>query len=342
MKEHFGFQWHITDRCFGECKHCYQSSFHSVSEQPVSALKKIASHIMSQLKVPVSINLTGGEPFLYKDLFELMAFLSAFSNLDELNLITSSYGMDSSTINGLKKIDKLKSVKVSLESHIPDVNDSIRGKGHFQKTVNNMSALINAEIPVIIMTTLSRYNYTCVEGMCALGAQLGASGVIFERYVPLGRGERLRSEVLNKSQWMEILRAICRVGDLDAKENDLLAYKAFWIDIPAGATLAAAPVPAPISVNGAFCNLGSSSMALMPDGTVFPCRRLPVPVGRIPDCSMERLLEKLSEYSPEILRKKMKDVRCGSCLVDGCTGCRALSLALGGGLLGDDLLCTLH
>ena len=333
----FGFQWHITDRCFGRCKHCYQSSFHSVSEQPVSALKEIASHIMSQLDVPVSINLTGGEPLLYKDLFELMTFLSTFSNLDELNLITSSLGMDSSTIKELKKIDKLKSVKISLESHIPAVNNYIRGEGHFQIAAGNINSLARAGIPVIIMAALGSYNYTCVEGLCALAAELGASGVIFERYVPMGQGEKLRSEVLNKWQWNEVLRAICRIGDLDAEEESLPAYKAFWIDIP---DTEIAFTASSISINGALCNLGSSSMALMPDGTVFPCRRLPVPAGRIPDCTMKQLLETLSQYSPEVLRKKMKNVKCGSCDIEGCGGCRALSHALGGGMHGSDPLCA--
>ncbi|MDR2728163.1 MAG: radical SAM protein [Chitinispirillales bacterium] len=333
--EYFGFQWHITDRCGGRCRHCYQSGFDGTGEQPVSALKETASYIMSQLNVPVSVNLTGGEPLLYKGLFDLMNFLSTFSNLDELNLITSSFGLDSLTIKELKKIDKLKSIKISLESHLPVVNDSIRGKGHFEMAAGNIRALALAEIPVVIMVTLGRYNYNCVEGLCALAAKLGAAGVIFERYVPLGQGEKLRGEVLNPRQWREILRAVCKVGNLDTEEDSLLAYKAFWIDMPSVKT------SEECLVKGAFCNLGSSSMALMPDGTVFPCRRLPVPVGRLPDSSMNQLLETLSQYSPEVLRKEMKNVKCGSCQVEECCGCRALSLALGNGTYGDDPLCAL-
>jgi len=329
--EHFDFQWHITDRCQGRCRHCYQSAFDGSAEQPVDALKEIAFHIISYLKVPVSIHLTGGEPLLYKDLFDLMAFLSSFSNLDELHLITSSFGMDSSTVEELKKIAKLKTVKISLESHLPVVNDSIRGDGHFRMAVDNMITLVDAGIPVVMMATLGKYNYQCVEEICAFASQLGVSGVMFERYVPLGRGKKLRDEVLNQWQWMEVLRAVCRVGDLGVEADCLLAYQAFWIDMPQRLTC---------SINGALCNLGSSSMALMPDGTVFPCRRLPVPVGRLPKSGMERILETLSQYSPEILRKKMKTVKCGSCPIEGCSGCRALSLAMGNGMYGDDPLCV--
>jgi hypothetical protein len=50
-------------------------------------------------------------------------------------------------------------------------------------------------------------------------------------------------------------------------------------------------------VSGAFCDLGPSSMALMPDGTVYPCRRVPIAVGKLPDDGMGGILGRLGEYS---------------------------------------------
>jgi hypothetical protein len=38
-------------------------------------------------------------------------------------------------------------------------------------------------------------------------------------------------------------------------------------------------------------------MALMPDGTVYPCRRFPLPVGKLPDDKMEKILAELGGYS---------------------------------------------
>ncbi|GBU20763.1 hypothetical protein R80B4_00648 [Fibrobacteres bacterium R8-0-B4] len=309
----FGFQWHITDRCAGGCRHCYQTAFDGASELPVGTLKRIADCIMTALAgVPVSINVTGGEPFLYQydnkrgidnaidsgidgriggGVFELTAHLSTFDNLDELNIITSTMGLDQSVIDNLKSIPKLTSVKVSLESHDPLINDGIRNPGHFDMAARNIKTLVDSGLPVVAMATLSRRNYQSVEGLCGLCADLGAAGIILERYVPLGRGADLADCVLTSREWRDIAAAVIRVANIDVSTDDLIRYRAFRIDMPHGT------LGDECEVSGAFCNLGQSSMALMPDGTVYPCRRVPKAVGKLPDDGMGRILTRLEGYS---------------------------------------------
>ena len=290
----FGFQWHITDRCAGGCKHCYQAAFDGASELPIDTLTRMADCIMTELAdARVGVNVTGGEPLLYQrgGVFELMSRLSAFDNLDELNIITSTYGLDQSVIDRLKSIPKLTSVKVSLESHDPSVNDGIRGSGRFDMVTRNIRALAASGLPVVVMATLSQRNYESVEGLCRLSADMGAAGIILERYVPLGRGAVLADSVLTAREWRDIAAAVIRVANIDAAADDLLPYRAFRIDMPDG-TLGDG-----CEASGAFCNLGPSSMALMPDGTVYPCRRVPTAVGRLPDDGMARILSILDGYS---------------------------------------------
>ena len=283
-----GFQWHITWRCAGRCMHCYQSDAESAVEPTVDALKHIANGIMSTVPGPVTINITGGEPLLYRHhgttrgVFELMAYLSEFDNLDELNIITSTRGLDRQAIDDLRSLPKLAYVKVSLESHDPLVNDRIRWSGHYKMALENMRTLVKAGLQVIVMTTLSKQNYQSVAGLCALAEDLGTHGVIFERFVPLGRGAaQMHDSVLTAREWHEVLGAIASIAD--ATVDELLPYKAFWVD---GTT-----------VNGAPCCLGPESMALMPDGTVYPCRRVPTLVGKLPDDGMDRILTLLGGYS---------------------------------------------
>ena len=284
----FGFQWHITWRCVGRCAHCYQSDTESSAELTVEELKRIADDIMGTVMGPVTINITGGEPLLYQyngascGVFELMEYLSTFDNIDELNIITSTARMDQKAIQDLKALPKLAYVKVSLESHDRLLNDDIRWRGHYEMTLGNIRKLANAGLQVILMTTLSKRNYQSVAGLCALAKDLGTCGVIFERFVPLGRGlVGMRDSVLTAKEWREVLGAIAGIAGVAVDE--LLPYKAFWVD---GAT-----------VSGAPCCLGSGSMALMPDGTVYPCRRVPIPVGKLPDDGMDRILAALGGYS---------------------------------------------
>ncbi|MCL2183819.1 MAG: radical SAM protein [Chitinispirillia bacterium] len=284
----FGFQWHITGRCHGKCRHCYQSAADGAPELPVDALKRIADGIMLAVSGPVTINVTGGEPLMYQShamnhgVFELMSHLSTFGNLDELNIITTAQGLDNSIIRALKSIPKLSYVKVSLESHDPQINDSIRGSGHYSMAVDGIRQLAKSGLQVIIMATLSKRNCQSVSGLCSLAEDLGTHGVIFERFVPLGRGLiDMRDETVSPKEWREILTAISAVTQ--APTEDLSPYKAFWVDGD--------------SVSGAPCCLGPSSMALMPGGTVYPCRRVPNPIGKLPGDGMDAILKKLEEYA---------------------------------------------
>ena len=288
LQNGFGFQWHITWRCAAKCTHCYQSDSDSTAEPDLDDLKNIAACIMGSVQGPVTINITGGEPLMYRQhgnsrgVFDLMAYLSTFGNLGELNIITSTLEMDSQALAGLKSLPKLDYVKVSLESDDRLINDSIRGNGHYQTVVENIKKLVGSGLRVIIMATLSKLNYKSVSGLCTLAVELGTHGVIFERFVPLGRGaDGMGGSVLAIDEWRQVLSAIACFAGVSA--DDLLPYKAFWVNADA--------------VSGAPCCLGSGSMALMPDGTVYPCRRFPLPAGKLPDDKMEKILAELSGYS---------------------------------------------
>ncbi len=329
----FGFQWHITDRCSGKCSHCYQEKFDREGEQSLDRLKRTADVVMEHFSVPVSINLTGGEPLLFPELFDLVSYVNHFDNVKEVNLITSAMNIDGYKTEQICR-SGFSSLKISLESHIPSVNDSIRGQGHYEAVIRNIGNLRDAGQRIILMVTLGSYNYRAVPGLCALAGGLGIEGIIFERYVPLGRGKSQASSVLSHTQWKEVLCSICATADMETDPLELLPYKAFWVDVSSGLD--------DISVSGALCNLGISSMALMPDGTVFPCRRLPFSVGKLPEQSMSDILSRLVLYAPENISSRLAGPVCSSCRFEQCAGCRALVMALGGELFDDDPQCPLH
>ena len=67
----FYFQWHITNKCNLRCSHCYQESYADQADLPLEELKKIADKIFSTMakwQKKGDISITGGEPFLKKEL----------------------------------------------------------------------------------------------------------------------------------------------------------------------------------------------------------------------------------------------------------------------------------
>jgi len=332
MRE-LGFQWHVTDRCDGRCAHCYQSDFSGSRELGLYGLVDVAARVLSALDgCRVSINVTGGEPFLLPYLPELLRALHRHEALEEVNVITNGATATPKALDALAALPKLGSFKISIEGGDRETDDALRGPGHFDAVMQNLPRFLATGHPVALMLTLSRRNASSIAGAIDVARGCGASGVIFERFVPLGRGLGMADATLGASEWRDAVCAIAAAAGVDAEPEDLLPYRAFWVDARPGAD-------APLS--GALCNLGPDSMCLMPDATVYPCRRLPVAVGNVLSEPFDAIRARLAAWAPDAIRPRLSGSRCGSCTVEGCTGCRALALAVSGDPLADDPQCAL-
>jgi radical SAM protein with 4Fe4S-binding SPASM domain len=330
----FGFQWHLTDRCNLRCKHCYQDDFTPRSERSQNDLKEMANRIFHTLRDrSISINLTGGEPLLLPSLLDLVEHLHTFEHLKEIHIITNGTFAENNILTSIRRFPKIKYFKVSLESANPATHDSIRGPGNFEKVRNNIKRVQEiANRPVVLMMTLGRYNFHEIDKTVEFTKENKVDGIIFERFVPLGNGRGILDQVLDATGWRSSVEAIVRAAGLDVDFNDLLPYRAFWLWTSSKRT---------DPLEGAFCNLGEESMALMPDGTIYPCRRLPVPVGNILSSPFDEIHEQLKKFSVPALRQAMPHGKCKNCLISDCAGCRALSYALTNNLYADDPQCPL-
>jgi radical SAM protein with 4Fe4S-binding SPASM domain len=330
----FGFQWHITDICNLRCAHCYQESFW---QRPSGRgeLASLAERIFSALEgTRVSVNVTGGEPLLEPHLFELLDRLHGFSSLDEVHLITNGTVASEAVVERIRSLPKVRSIKVSLEGASATVDDAIRGDGHFAAARSTIETLVSRSgKEVVLMITLARHNLAEIGGVVALARDLGAHGVIFERFVPLGRGRAVRQAVLGPEGWRAAVASIVAQAGIEADPLEMLPFRAFWLTLaPGGHDI----------LEGALCNLGDESMALMPDGTVFPCRRLPIPVGNAAETPFAEILARLAHYRVSAIRERLHGGLCGMCGLADCAGCRAIAAALSHDPLADDPQCILQ
>ncbi|MDJ0762916.1 MAG: radical SAM protein [Myxococcota bacterium] len=328
-----GIQWHLTHRCNLRCAHCYQDRFDNNAPLAFSDITRIADSIFSAFEHHrIAVNLTGGEPLLLPYLGELIAGLCTFDTLDEVTIITNGTIFDSNLARQLGQTPGFGTVKVSIESADPEINDRIRGPGSFERATSGMLNYLNAGLEVAVMMTLAKYNLSSIEKTVAWARQIGASGVIFERFVPLGVGQALARETLDAHGWRDAVDHIIRSSEIDATPDDLVDYRAFWLDTSGGSD---------VVLRGAPCNLGPFAMAIMPDGTVYPCRRLTTAMGNVVSDPWDAIAERLARFAPKALRPHIAGEGCGQCDRDGCMGCRALVQALTGDLLGHDPQCYL-
>ncbi|NMB77460.1 MAG: radical SAM protein [Myxococcales bacterium] len=328
----FGFQWHLTDRCNLRCQHCYQERFDAAQERPLPDLVAMARAIANAIPDrAISINLTGGEPFLFEGLWPLLDSLDELENVEEYHIITNGTRARGEALHRLHGRKKLAGLKISLEGPDADTNDAVRGPGNFAEVLQNLRALTVLQKPLHLMATLDRQNLESIPALVELVREEALDGVILERFVPLGRGRRRAGAVLDAAGWRRVIELVTRSVGIEAEAHELASYHAFWLR----------PGDEAEPLRGARCNLGEESMALMPDGTVFPCRRLPLPLGRLPETSFVKILDRLSAFEPARLRSRLTGTTCRACEVLGCAGCRALALAIHGDPYADDPRCPL-
>ncbi len=328
----FNFQWHITDRCNLRCLHCYQSEY--LRGASIDLLLTIAEKIINELKsrnFSTCINITGGEPLLDKPtLISLLQFLDQSSVVQELMIITNGLLINEDYLEELEKFSKLSTIKLSLEGATSQSNDLIRGKNTFDLILQKIKLLqSHHHFKTVVMFTLQKMNLPELDLMLSLGKKLNLDGLILERFIPEGKGRDLKYLVLDKYDWEKLLKKLIQYYDLDIVPEDLLSYKAFWIQF----------YPY-FDILGAPCNL-NQALCIMPDGTLYPCRRFIFPLGNILQDGVWSALEN-SQLLQKITDHCNLKGKCHSCFIEDCHGCRALSYSLYRDPFADDFQCFLE
>jgi radical SAM protein with 4Fe4S-binding SPASM domain len=323
----FFVQWHLTNRCNLRCTHCYQESGPPGQELSLPEIFTVIGETADMLaawreaygiEFTPSFHVTGGEPLLHQHLLAILAEMKrrgfAVYLLSNGTLITPAWAV---TLAGLG----VDGVQVSLEGPAA-VHESIRGPGSFAAALTGARNLVAAGVKVIFNTTLTRLNAATFLELVPLSRSLGVHELGFARLVPSGRGEALRDQMLSPGELLALYREIlaCETGSLDLGSGDPLAMM-----LRKKPEDAKTDDPDPFPWGG--CAAGVSGLTLLPDGTVLPCRRLPVSLGNV----RQDRLRRIWSTSPvlDALRDKTRySGACGSCpRWASCRGCRAIAYA---------------
>lgn len=320
-------QWHLTEKCNLKCTHCYQSDELSDDLSLVElkeAIQEISNTLKSwkenyNLKFSPSVNITGGEPFARPDLFEI---LHEFKGIG-----FDSYVLTNGTLINKQKAKQLvqsgvKGVQVSIEG--PEyIHDSIRGRNSFSSSLKGVKNLLDAGLQVTLNATLSKINADYLMDTIKIASDHGVHGLGFSRLVPSGRGKNLVKEMLKKSAVMSLYDAIFMTNSnngLKITTGDPVASQ--FKNKPDNRDLG------DIALGG--CAAGISGLTIMPDGTMLPCRRMPIPLGNIRRDSFREVWATSDVLNDLRDRSKYKG-KCGSCNKwANCRGCRAIAYAYTG------------
>ena len=310
----FYVQWHFIDSCNLRCKHCYQNGYDNknIDFDILNAIFKKLDEAMAKWNMKCYVSLTGGEPFLKPEgLFYLMDLIENSDNFKNIAVLTNGTLMTDKLVEKLKTYKKLSEIQVSLDGHDEKTHDAIRGEGTFLKTVSAVTMLKNSGIKTVLMFTLHKKNTASASKMPKLAASLNIDALTVERMTTMSDKEKdeffIEAEELKK-----IYTDVYEKSKIEFKNSNtkLSTSRPLWNLIDEN--------------TGGYCPIGLSSLCILHNGTLLPCRRLYLPLGNILTDGLFKVW-----YNSDILwnlRKRNGGNECNNCAnSDRCGGCKAIS-----------------
>jgi radical SAM protein with 4Fe4S-binding SPASM domain len=178
----------LTDKCNYFCKHCYRSSAPSRSTQvSFEALKSFLGDFHRHGGVVVE--LTGGEPMLHPDFFEIVKWCNERFSL--VGVLTNGYYLQEKEVEKLLPYRGHMIFNLSLDSHREDYHDSFRGmKDAYKRTVNAMRLLSENKFFFRVSMSVTGENFFDIEETVKLAKKLGARAFTFNPVFDVGRGQK--------------------------------------------------------------------------------------------------------------------------------------------------------
>ncbi len=298
-------QWVATHKCNYCCEHCGTSAGKELQNELSTQEAINLINEMADMGVKF-ISVTGGEPLLRKDLFQILKL--AKKRGIKVGFVT--HGGLASKFK--KEIEELQpsSMMVSIDG-LEDTHNKLRGdNANFNQSLAILKFFKEIKVPLIsISTTVNQKNFKELEEIKEIVFKSGANHWRINIAIPEGRAKNKEWMHLNNNQLLELFNFI--------NKN----RKNFKIEICEGAgylgTWDTKLKDAPF-----FCGCGWNTCTIMADGTVMGCpifeNQKEYGEGNIRDSSFKNIWENKFE--------RFRNIE----LPDDCNSCKYIN-ACGGG-----------
>jgi len=308
--------WNVTRECNMKCEHCYINATEKKLDNELTTQE--AKNLMDQIyqvSRPLLI-LSGGEPLLRPDIFELIQYGSAKGL--KMGLGSNGSLIDDAVTRKLKAAG-IATVSISLDSNIPEQHDEFRGvAGSWEKAVQACKALRKNNVLVQVNTTLTQQNYNQIDDIMSLAEGIGVENFHLFFLVPTGRGTKL-TDISPQMYEDMITRTFAKAAKHKLNVRPSCAPQFMRIAKGMGLDMRQ-------WIRG--CIAGLYYCRIYPNGDVTPCPYLPIKLGNIREKSFKEIW-----FTSEVF-KALRDSNClkGKCGICEyrtlCGGCRARAYGL--------------
>lgn len=333
--------WEVTRNCNLNCVHCRAAATQGPYRGELDTAKclQVLDEI-EQVGKPIII-LTGGEPLLREDVFQL----ARYGTDKGLRMVMATNGtLITEEVTGRMRSSGIQRVSISLDGATAEQHDRFRKvPGAFQGALEGIELLKKAHIEFQVNTTITRHNVEQAEAMLRLAVKLGAAAHHIFLLVPTGRAKDMLEQEIDALEYEKLLhwffamrrevpvhlKATCaphyyRVLRQEAhKRGEKVDYATYGLDAMTRGCLGGT----------AFCFVSHV-------GIVQPCGYLELNCGDLKKASFHDVWTK-SEVFRSLRDFSAYKGKCGRCeYLRVCGGCRARAYEATGDYLEEEPLCT--
>ena len=244
--------WEITAKCNLQCRHCLSAEMRQTIADELD-FKQCHAFIDELDRMEVfQINFGGGEPFLRQDFPDILDY--AHSKGITTCVSTNGTVLDSDLVSRLSGMPLLR-IQVSLDGATAATNDAIRGTGTYNRILEGIGLLCNANIPHLsINTVVTRTNFHEIEPLCKLASDYGIHTRL-SRFRPSGDAKRVWQEFhMDPAQ-------LAWLSEFLSAHHEVLTGDSFFSITKEDR----------LELGMNMCGAARMTCSVLPDGSVYPC-----------------------------------------------------------------------
>jgi mycofactocin radical SAM maturase len=295
--------WEITEECNLRCRHCLSADLRARKAgeldygQCLAVIDELAAMEVFQ------INFGGGEPFLRPDFLDILRYAQAKGITTCVS--TNGTPLTDALIEELLAMEGLY-LQVSLDGAYPQTNDAIRGAGTFARIIAGIERLADHRFPDFSLNmVVTRINFDEIAAFRALAKRYGAKTRL-SRFRPSGGGCSMWEDYrLTKAQLTELSQFL---GD----HAEILTGDSFFALAPESRR----------ALGLQMCGAAKMTMAIAPDGSVYPCAFLCDPAFLAGHTARESIA---SIFRDSPVFERLRELE-----VESCRACDRFSVCHGG------------
>lgn len=331
----YSISWNLTKRCNLNCDHCYlDANFRGgfrTDELSTDECKRVIDQI-AEVNPNAFLILTGGEPLLRPDIYELIHYAA-----DKKFMVV--LGTNGTLINKANA-EKIKEagahgIGISIDSMEATKHNKFRGVPEaWERSMEAFEVLNEVGVDFLIQMSVSDMNYKEIPDVVAFSEKVGAIAFNLYFLVCTGRGQG-NTDISNEA-YEEALKLLYEQqmkykGRLMINSKCAPQYKRVVYEND--------PDSVYTRTYSGGCPAGTHYSRISPEGNMTPCPFIEESIGNLKTSSFKDLWHN-APLMVQLRDRKQLEGRCGTCEFSAmCSGCRARAFSETGNYMSQDPSC---